>query len=95
MSVNHKCPNCGSTHVQLSNEESKHGFFFFLFLGWLYLIWILFKWMIGIIVFLLYDWWVAIIHAAKGKGHVWQCKKLFSGRRRIYYCHDCGKNFRA
>ena len=95
MAINTKCPKCGSTKVQLSNEESKHGCMWFILLGWLFLIWVAIKWCIGLMVFFLYDWWVAIIHKCSGKGHVWQSKKLFSGRRRIYYCHDCGYNFRA
>ena len=34
-------------------------------------------------------------NAACGKGHVWQSQRWFSNRRRIFYCHDCGHNFRA
>ena len=51
MALNQKCPKCGSTHVQLSNIESKHGCFWFILFGWIYLIWILIKWCIGIMEF--------------------------------------------
>ena len=53
------------------------------------------KWIIGLMIFVLYDWWMAIIKACMGKGHVWQSKKWFSGVKRIFYCHDCGYNFKA
>lgn len=95
MAVNTKCPKCGGTKVQLSDESSKHGCLYMVLFGWLYLMWIMIKWCIGIVVFLYYDWWMAIIHAVSGKGHVWQAKRWFSNRRRIYFCHDCGHNFRA
>ena len=95
MGVNAKCPKCGGTRVQLSNERSKHGCFWFLVFGLYFIFWTMIKWMIGLLVFMVYDWWVAIIHACMGKGHIWQSKKLFSGKKRIYYCHDCGHNFRA
>ena len=95
MAINKKCPKCGSSKVQLSNEESKHGCLWFLLLGWIFVVWMLIKWIIGLIIFFVYDWWMAIIHTVLKKGHVWQSKKWFSGRRKIFYCHDCGHNFRA
>lgn len=95
MSLNRKCPKCGSTRVQLSNERSKHGFLWFLLFGIYYLCWIMFKWMIGFLVLCCYDWWMALIKASQGKGHVWLSKGFFTGVKRIYYCHDCGYNFKA
>lgn len=95
MSVNHKCPQCGGTHVQLTSERSKHGCFWLILFGVYYVFWIMIKWIVGLLLFLLYDWWMAIVHACCGKGHVWQCKKWFSGVKRVYYCHDCGNNFKA
>lgn len=95
MAINRKCPKCGSTHVQLSNEGKKHGCFWFILFGLYYCILILIKWMIGFMIFICYDWWVAIIKGIRKKGHVWQSKRWFSGRNQIYYCHDCGYNFRA
>lgn len=95
MAINRRCPKCGGSHVQLSNETSKHGCLWTILFGIYYLIWVLIKWTVGLILFFLYDWWMALIHAAAGKGHIWQSKKWFSGTRKIYYCHDCGYNFRA
>ena len=95
MSLNIKCPKCGGIHVQLSNERSKHGCIFAILFGIYYVIWVMIKWLIGLIVLLLYDWWVAIIHSCCGKGHIWRFKKWFSTTKKIYYCHDCGYNFRV
>ncbi len=95
MEINRKCPKCGGTNVQLSNERSKHGCLWFILLGWIYVFWIFIKWMIGLMVFCLFDWWMAIIYAVSKKGYVWQSKKFFSGSKRIYYCHNCGHNFKA
>lgn len=93
--VNKKCPKCGSTKVQLSNESNKHGCLYTILFGWFYIFWIFIRWMIGFFVFAFYDWWMAIIKGGIGKGYVWQSKRWFSNRRRVYYCHDCGHNFRA
>ena len=95
MAVNVKCPKCGDTRVQLSNEMSKHGCLWTFLFGIFYLFWIVIKWCIGLSIFAFYDWWMAIVHKSTGKGHVWQAKRWFSNRRRIYYCHNCGHNFRA
>ena len=93
--INRKCPRCGSERVQLSSERSKHGCLWTILFGIYYVAWVFFKWMIGLILFLCWDWWMAIVKACLGKGHVWQCRKWFGGTKRIYYCHDCGYNFRA
>ncbi len=95
MAINVKCPNCGSSKVQLSNEEKKHGCFWFLIFGWYFIFWVIFKYIIGLMVLLCFDWWMAIIKKSSGKGYIWKSRRFFGGRRRIYYCHDCGKNFRA
>ena len=95
MGVNVKCPKCGSTKVQLSNEMSKHGCLWTVLFGLYYFVWIMMKWCIGLMIFICYDWWMAIIKKSSGKGHVWQSKRWFSNRRRIFFCHDCGHNFRA
>ena len=80
MALNQQCPKCGSNRVQLSNVESKHGCFWFL---------------IGLMVFMLIDWWLAIIKKSQGKGYVWKSKRWFSGRKKTYYCHDCSYNFKG
>lgn len=95
MAINVKCPKCGSTKVQLSNEIKKRGCFWFLIFGLWYACWVMVKWTIGFMLLILYDWWMAIIKSSQKKGYVWQSKRWFSGRSKIYYCHDCGYNFRA
>lgn len=95
MGINVKCPKCGSTKVQLSNELKKHGCLWFILFGIYYIFWVMIKWCISLMVFFVYDWWMAIVKKATGKGHVWQVKKWFSTRSKIYYCHECGYNFRA
>ena len=95
MAINVKCPKCGGTKVQLSNEESKHGCLNTVLFGLLYVLWLICKWTIGLMIFVLYDWWMAIVHKSSNRGHVWQCRRWFSNKRRIYFCHDCGYNFKA
>ena len=78
MSINMRCPKCGSYKVQLSGERSKHGCFWFLVFGIFYLIWIPIKWCIGLLILLLFDWWMALIKALCDKGYVWKSKGWFT-----------------
>lgn len=95
MSINRKCPKCGSTRVQLSNERSKHGCLFLIIFGiWYFCLWMI-KVFIGLMIIIFYDWWMAIIYKSKQKGYIWQGKKWLSNKKRIYYCHECGYNFKA
>ena len=94
MSLNAKCPKCGSEKTQLTKVK-KHGCLYLILFGWIYILWRLFKAIIGIVMFFLYDWWVAIIQKIRGRGHIWVIRKCFSGKKRYYYCHDCGNNFRT
>ena len=96
MAINKKCPKCGSEHVQLSNERNnRHGCLMTMIFGAWYVAVVFFRWTIGMMIFMCYDWWMCIIKKIQKKGHVWQCRKWFSGNKRIYYCHDCGYNFKA
>ena len=95
MALNVKCPKCGSNRVQMSNERSKHGCLWLLLLGWFYVMIVLFKWIIGLMVLMCIDWWMAIIKACQKKGYIWKCSRWFSGTKKVYYCHDCGHNFRG
>lgn len=95
MAGNRKCPKCGSTHVQLSFEKKRHGCLWTVLFGVYYILWVTVRWWIGCMLFLFWDWWMAIVKACLGKGHVWQCRKWFSGRKQFYYCHACGYNFKA
>ena len=95
MAVNKRCPKCGSNRCELSIEENRHGCLWTILLGWIYIFFVLFKWVVGFYIFFLYDWWMAIIKAILRKQHIWQCRKWFSFYKRTYYCHDCGYNFRG
>ena len=50
--------------------------------------------MASFIVFMFYDWWMYIVKRIQKKGYVWIAKR-FIGLKKVYYCHDCGYNFRA
>ena len=95
VAIKRKCPRCGSSRVQLSSERSKHGCLWAILFGMYYIVWIMFKWSIGLCILFVWDWWMAIIKKASGKGYVWQSKKWFSGKNQVFYCHNCGYNFRA
>ena len=36
-----------------------------------------------------------IIERLQNKGYVWLSKRIIQNNSKIYYCHDCGNNFRA
>ena len=95
MAINRKCPKCGSERVQLSNERSKHGCFWFLVFGIYYIFFLMFKWTVGMFIFIFYDSWMSIVNKSSNKGYIWHCRKWFSGNKRIFYCHECGYNFKA
>lgn len=95
MALNQQCPKCGSTHVQLSNVESKQGCFWFLMFGWLFLIWRFLKCCVGLMILAFFDWWMYLIKKNQEKGYVWKSKRWFSGRKKIYFCHDCSTNFKG
>ena len=63
--------------------------------GFYYIVYLLCKWTVAFCILILFDWWIAIIKAITGKGYVWKSLSLFSSRRKLYYCHSCGHNFRA
>lgn len=90
-----KCPKCGSTKVQLSDVSSKNGCLYMLLFGWWYVFWVAIKWIIGLAVLVCFDWWMAIIHKVMKKGYRWHWKRWFAGKRKMYYCHDCGHNFKG
>lgn len=94
MSLNKRCPQCNGTHVQLSDERRHHGCLWFLILGFYYVAFVFFKWILGIIVFFAFDIWMAIIMAILGRRYTFKSRILFRNKVRTYYCHDCGHNFR-
>lgn len=95
MAVNKKCPKCGSTKVQVTSEKSKHGFFWTLIFGIYYCLWWMCKFTGAVIVFMCWDWWNAIIKKSQNKGYVWLSKRMLQNNSKLYYCHNCGHNFRG
>ena len=63
MGLDIKCPKCGRTSVQLSEERGKHGCLYFILFGSLYIIYLFCKWTAGFGILILCDWWIAIIKA--------------------------------
>lgn len=95
MSLDRKCPKCGSTKVQLTQDKSKHSLIKLIFFGIFYIVYLMYKWIVAFAVLICYDWWMAIISKSKGKGYTWKSKKWFSLSKKTYYCQACGHNFRG
>lgn len=95
MGINRKCPKCGSNKVQLSNERNKHGFLWLLLFGLWYVMWWCVKAIAAFCVLIYFDWWFALIKKSQNKGYVFLSKRIITNNSKIYYCHDCGNNFRA
>ena len=89
-----KCPKCGGTKCQLTNQGKHHGVFYFILFGIWWLLYAMFKWMIGLMILVYFDWWYAIIKKVKKEAYYWHCKKWFM-KRSTDYCPDCGYNFKA
>ena len=94
MSINKTCPKCGSNKVELTHVKKRLGCLWAFLFGIWYFMLVLFKWIIGLMILVIWDWWFAIIMACVKKHYQWICKRFFV-RRQIYYCHDCGYNFKA
>lgn len=95
MALNVTCPKCGSTHVQLSNVKNGHGCLWTILFGVVYFVWVFIKFIIGLTLLLLVDWWVALIMKARKKSYNWISKKFFGFKKKYFYCHDCGHNFKS
>lgn len=94
MSLNVKCPQCGSDNVQLSDVKRGHGCLWLILFGWLYVIWLVIKMIIGFVILICLDWWLAIVMRCLKKPYTWLSKGFFGGNRKLYFCHSCGLNFR-
>ncbi len=81
--------------MQLTTDTGKHGCLYLFLFGWVYLAWLLLKWTLALLVLVYYDWWMALVKMLIGKRHIWVSLCMFSFRRKTYYCHSCGYNFRA
>ncbi len=93
MSLNSRCPRCGSENTQLSAETRTRGCLWLIAFGWYYVAFVALKWFVGVMLFLFIDWWLAIIFACIRRPYRWTCRRFFTGRRRYYFCHNCGHNY--
>ena len=66
-----------------------------LLFGWYYIVWWLIKLCAAILVFCIYDWWIAIVQGIFGKSHIWLSSRIIRNSSRYYYCHRCGYNFKG
>ena len=89
-----RCPNCRSENVLISYEKEEETNFLVIFLGILYLFVLLARWTVGIILFLIYDSWRAIIENSRGRIHLYKSKKWFRGSKKSYYCQGCKTHFK-
>lgn len=94
MGLNHVCPNCGSEKVQLTDANHGNGCLMAILFTVPYFIWLFVKYMIAFFILFIWDWWFAIIMKVAKKRYNWISKSLLV-RRKKYYCHDCGYNFKA
>lgn len=90
-----KCPKCGSEKTQLTNIKGKHGILWLILFGWIWLIWVGIKYMIGFTILLCWDWWMAIVKKSSKKGYIYKSKHWFEFSTKMYYCTDCGNNFKG
>jgi len=88
-----KCPKCGSENIrteqkQLGNISVKmkrgNGCLWWLLLGWIYLLYVMFVWIFKMMYFLLIGWWVKIIQKTK------QSK---DARAVVHICQNCGNRW--
>lgn len=90
-----KCPKCGSPKTQMTQKKSKHGILWAILFGIWWVMWIMCKWCIGAMIYICYDWWMAIIQKKEGKGYVPASKHWFTMSNTYYYCTECGNNFKG
>lgn len=90
-----KCPKCGSSKTQMTQKKSKHGLLWAILFGIFWLMWVMMKWVVGVMIFICYDWWMAIIKKKDGKGYHYVSAEWFKTSKTYYYCNDCGNNFRG
>lgn len=83
-----QCPNCYSTNVSVSMKQPRivikrphYGILWWLLLGWVYLLYLLFVCLFKLVYWLLIGWWVSLIRAAK---------RRIDARTRVCVCQNCG-----
>lgn len=84
------CPYCGSDDVV--EEKRRLGCLWFILIR-PYVAWRVFNILIGLILFIVWDWWFAIIMMIFRKPYEPICKYFFIPRKN-YICCNCKKEFR-
>ena len=84
------CPKCGSDNVrseqkQITNIKVKmkrgSGCLWWILLGWIYLIYVMFVWLFKALYFCCIGWWVAILKKSKQNSEA---------RTVVHICQNCG-----
>ena len=82
MAKRKKCSHCGSAKIPFEIDEE---ILYSLLTGIIYLLIVLIKWVIGLVILVLYDWWRAVYHfILRGITHSssrykWKCRSWFLG----------------
>lgn len=81
------CPKCGSHNVKtelkvpkVKRQKQSHPLFWWIFLGWIYLMYIAMKYMLIGMYWLCIGWWVKIIQKSTEK-------------KTVHICQNCGNVF--
>lgn len=88
------CPNCRGKNILISYEKEEEPNFYAVFFGIFYIIWFLFRCVLGILIFCFYDWWHAILEKRRGRSHLFRCRRWFRGSKKSYYCQDCKTHYK-
>jgi predicted nucleic-acid-binding Zn-ribbon protein len=84
------CPKCGSEDVKSEQKQAVNvsvkmkrgnGCLWWLLLGWIYLIYVMFVWLIKAMYFIFIGWWTTMI-----KKH----KQAVESRTVVHVCQNCG-----
>lgn len=87
------CPKCGSENVTSEQRQAVNvsvkmkrgnGCLWWLLLGWIYLIYVMFVWMFKIMYFICIGWWVAILQKRNQAKH---------NNAVIHICQNCGNRW--
>ena len=84
------CPRCGSSHVRIVPDNESP-----FVVNRLNIAVAVMNIFTGIFVFLVYDWWMAIVKKIRGEKHVWKCTVLMANRNGTGECLTCGYIFKA
>ena len=77
-----KCSRCGSAKTSYEVDEE---ILYRLLIGILYLLIVLIRWVIGLVIFVLCDWWGVIYHfilcgiTHSSSRYKWKCRSWFLG----------------